>query len=1218
MLRAADTIWKTDTGRQRRDNEDNAFVQAPLFVVADGMGGAQAGEVASKLAVEEFHEALPDEGSAEARLTDRIRAANRRIYDLSRTEHELDGMGTTLTAAYLDDDHLAVAHVGDSRAYIFRDGELARLTQDHSLVEELVRQGKLTEEQAAEHPQRSIITRALGIENDVEVDTRTYPMRAGDIVLLCSDGLTSMIGEEQIVHILGGEPSLERAADRLIGAANDAGGRDNITVVLFRLEEVGGSDGDVSDEPTMVGMEPPPGAAADADAAEPTTAGVAAPLRPVRARRPRRRDDRPAAPTARRARADHPEAGENPRPTHRAGLALAAPAPVRAVRQARGGVDRDRGGPVRRRRRGLSREPRVLLRRDQLGRHRDGVPRLPLHPAAGGQDVRAVLRLRGAGERDSHQPARAAVQPPAALAGRRHQSRAGRRTRPAQPMSARNRELFGLIPAALLVTAGFAGVFIQRENTLSNVSLTYGAIFLALCLAAHVFIRLTLPNADPYMFPLVALLASFGIVMVYRISSTDARQQAQWFVLGLILFVATIILFRDYRKLEQYRYLIVVVSLVLLVLPRLPGIGEQVNGAYLEIKVPGGLSFQPTEFSKIGLVIFLASYLRDTRQVMVMGARRVLGVTLPPLKHFGPVLVIWGVAMVSLFLLSDIGSSLMFYGGLLAVLYVATSRLSFVVIGLLAFAVGAWYLGTHISHVHARVEDWLHPFDPTLYHATGGSFQVANGIFAQSAGGLFGLGWGQIDPVAAPVPTDRHDLRGHHRRAGAVRRHRGARRLPAVHLPRLQDRDAGPRLVLDAARRRTVDGVRAAGVRDRGRGHAGDPPHRRHAAVHLLRRRVDRGQLRAAGAAAARLGSLTEAGVGGPVNTQIRNLFGVIMILFALLIVWTTRWTVIDATALNHNPLNSRTLITALKIKRGRILTANGQTLARSVKQKGTGFWTRTYPQGSLFAQAVGYSNLARGQSAGLEQYRLDDLKGPQTTLDSVFGPLGGNQNVGDDVYTNLDPKTQQLARQELAGRPGSVVALDPRTGAVLTMYSNPSYDDNHPSAPCSDACQLNRATQGRYPPGSTFKVVTATAAIDSGKYTPDSTINGDSPKTISGVPLNNDNNQSFGPITLTKALTYSVNTVFAQVAENVGRRTMTKYMKRFGFYALPPIDLPRNELAQSRPFNPNGRPYLPASPNEDIGRIGIGQGGLLVTPMQMAMVAAAVANSGKLMEAAP
>jgi len=323
-------------------------------------------------------------------------------------------------------------------------------------------------------------------------------------------------------------------------------------------------------------------------------------------------------------------------------------------------------------------------------------------------------------------------------------------------MSARNRELFGLIPAALLLTAGFAGVFIQRQNVLSNVSLTYGAIFLGLCLAGHVCIRLTLPHADPYLFPLVALLASFGIVMVYRIDSTLARQQAQWFVLGLILFVVTIIAFRDYRKLEQYRYVIVAVSLGLLVLPRLPGIGEQVNGAYLEIKLPGGLSFQPTEFSKVGLVIFLASYLRDTRQVMVMGARRVLGVTLPPLKHFGPVLVIWGVAMVILVLLSDIGSSLMFYGALLSMLYVATGRLSFVVIGLLAFAVGAWFLGTHIAHVHARFEDWQHPFDPRIYKALGGSYQLANGNFAMAAGGLFGQGWGQA--IISLLPEAKTDM----------------------------------------------------------------------------------------------------------------------------------------------------------------------------------------------------------------------------------------------------------------------------------------------------------------------------------------------------------------------------------------------------------------------------------------------------------------------------
>jgi cell division protein FtsW (lipid II flippase) len=331
-------------------------------------------------------------------------------------------------------------------------------------------------------------------------------------------------------------------------------------------------------------------------------------------------------------------------------------------------------------------------------------------------------------------------------------------------MRARNRELLGLIPASLLVTAGFAAVFIQRSNQLSNISLTYGAIFLGLCLAAHVVIRVTLPHADPYIFPLVAVLACFGLVMVYRIDDTLARQQAQWFVLGLALFAATIIGFRDYRRLEQYRYVIMSVSLVMLILPRLPGIGYSANGAYLGVHIPGVFVFQPTEFAKIGLVVFLASYLRDTRQVIATGTK-VLWFRIPPLKHLGPVLVIWGLAMLILILLHDIGSSLMFYGGLIAVLYVATNRVSFVVIALLAFGLGAWYLGTHIPHIHDRVTAWLNPFTAHEYNRYGGSFQLANAQFAQAAGGLFGQGFGQATltvpgshPPALVIPAASTDM----------------------------------------------------------------------------------------------------------------------------------------------------------------------------------------------------------------------------------------------------------------------------------------------------------------------------------------------------------------------------------------------------------------------------------------------------------------------------
>src|SRR3954467_11549683 len=245
MLRIAEQWHGSDLGLQRQGNEDNYFVRAPLFVVADGMGGAQAGEVASEMAVESFGAGLPDGAPAEG-LVQIIEGANRRIHERSRTEHQRAGMGTTVTAAYVGDDAVTVAHVGDSRAYLLRDGDLIRLTRDHSLGGELVERGKLTEEQAESHPQRSVITRALGPEPNVQVDVSDYPAHAGDLFLLCSDGLTAMVHENGLKPLLLDARPLEELGRDLIAAANAAGGRDNITVVLFRLEEVEPAAGSVA------------------------------------------------------------------------------------------------------------------------------------------------------------------------------------------------------------------------------------------------------------------------------------------------------------------------------------------------------------------------------------------------------------------------------------------------------------------------------------------------------------------------------------------------------------------------------------------------------------------------------------------------------------------------------------------------------------------------------------------------------------------------------------------------------------------------------------------------------------------------------------------------------------------------------------------------------------------------------------------------------------
>src|SRR5947207_3615755 len=300
-------------------------------------------------------------------------------------------------------------------------------------------------------------------------------------------------------------------------------------------------------------------------------------------------------------------------------------------------------------------------------------------------------------------------------------------------MSARNRELFGLVPAALLVTGGFTAVLLTRVSNVHDVTLTYGAIFLGCCLFAHLFIRWRLPNADPYLFPITAVLASIGLVELYRIQESFAIKQAGWFALGLVFFCGTILFLRDYRVPQRYRYTIAAASSGLRLLPRIAG--QATNGAYLAIHI-GSFSFQPAEFAKIGVIIFLASYLRDVREVLVQGRLPRIS-----LKHMGPLLLVWGAAMLMLIFIRDLGSSLMFFGGFLALLYVATGRLSLVGAGTGLFGLGAWFFSNHIQHVHSRVEIWLHPFRANLVEDKG--YQIAQGLFAQADGGLFGKGFSQ-------------------------------------------------------------------------------------------------------------------------------------------------------------------------------------------------------------------------------------------------------------------------------------------------------------------------------------------------------------------------------------------------------------------------------------------------------------------------------------------
>jgi penicillin-binding protein A len=359
------------------------------------------------------------------------------------------------------------------------------------------------------------------------------------------------------------------------------------------------------------------------------------------------------------------------------------------------------------------------------------------------------------------------------------------------------------------------------------------------------------------------------------------------------------------------------------------------------------------------------------------------------------------------------------------------------------------------------------------------------------------------------------------------------------------------------------------------------------------------------------------------VNRPIIRLYAFVALLFALLVAFTSRWTIFEASSLRENTLNARTLLERQRIARGQIVAADGTVLARSVRGS-EGVYQRFYPTGEEFAHAVGYYFLEPDLgSTGIERFRSSWLNGQSgTNLQSVLDQLQGKKPQGDKVITNLIPNAQRTALSALSGHEGAVVALDPRSGAVTVMASTPGYDPNALRSlrsyealthDTSGRPLVNRATQFGYAPGSTFKVVTATAAIDSGDYTPESTVEGRNGVLVSGVPLQNDQNESFGPITLTAALAHSVNTVWAQVAEHLGKPTMARYMARFGFNRRPQLDYPAQQMSISGEYS-HGRLVSPLSPQVDVGRLGIGQDKLAVVPLQMAEVAAAVANHGELM----
>ena len=802
-------------------------------------------------------------------------------------------------------------------------------------------------------------------------------------------------------------------------------------------------------------------------------------------------------------------------------------------------------------------------------------------------------------------------------------------------MSARNKELLNLGFAALVASAAFASVSIVGTGLVTTRWLGYVGVVFGLYLVAHVVARFTVPYADPTLLPLVGLLTALGLTVIYRLESRgrapagrlggprDRRPRATLFWLRF-----------DYRVLERYKYLFGISAVVLLLLPSVPGLGHRVNGVKLWIKV-GPMQFQPGELAKIFMIIFLAGYLRDKREALAQGR----------LKDLGPLLLIWGASMLVLVQTSDLGSALLNFGIFLAMVYAATGRFIYVGAGLALFVAGSAALYNALDRVQQRVTVWLHPWtDERVYCSISGkldfrqncdSYQLVKSLYSIANGGYGGTGLGKgtfttVDGTQL-IPYLNTDFI-----YSAIAQEVGLIGSAAVLLLVMVFVARGMRIALiaqDGFSKLLATGltfglalqtfiivggvlrvVPLTGI---------TLPFVSYGGSSILSNFVMLALLLLVSNRAAATAVNT-------VNRQISRVAGLAMGLMILLIVATTYWQTWARPALAERQDNAIQRVAQFEIKRGPILSPS-RVLARN-KERRVGdrtFYLRRYPQGRLTAHVVGYSTVARART-GLERSLNSILTGSERSLSSLvdrsLDRLNGRPIVGDTVVTTLDVNGQRAALEALGTRCGAVVVLDPRTGRVRVMVSSPSYNPNDVEenfgriekirADCTPASPLlNRASQGLYPPGSTFKVVTASAALDSRKFTTASTFYDPGYCSVYGKRVNNfDTSRPFGNVTLATALQYSVNSVFCNIGLKLGARAIVKQAKAFGFYERPPLETPESERLPSGLYK-GGELYDPRRDRDvDPGRMAFGQERLLVTPLQMAMVAGAIGNDGILM----
>lgn len=814
-------------------------------------------------------------------------------------------------------------------------------------------------------------------------------------------------------------------------------------------------------------------------------------------------------------------------------------------------------------------------------------------------------------------------------------------------MSRRTTELLLLIAAAFPVTLLYAMYVVTTGAALSFQTLAVPLGLFAAFAAAHIGVRIFAPGADPAILPVVFTLSGIGITFVTRLQPDASLGQVIFLFLGVALMVGTLAVVKNLEVIKRYKYVLGIAGIVLLVLPMF--IGTEIYGSKLWIKI-GGFQFQPGEFAKVLIVLFLAGYLAENRELLSISNRTVLGIKFPRLRLLYPLFIVWGVCLLVVAFERDLGSALLFYTIFLIMLYVATGRVSYVIIGLALLAVGAFGMYQIMSHVQVRVAIWLDPFSD----AQNLGYQIVQSLFSLADGGLAGVGIGKGMADIIPVVASDMIFAAIGEEMGLLG---GSAVLLLFMLFAVRGLTTAARAKSDLAAF-SAAGLTAAisfqaftivggvtklipltGVTLPFMSQGGSSLLASFVIVALLLRAGDEAtgrsteiantstDLATAGYRTTVRGShmrrpaldTPESGLLGRValaNRLTRTVF-LFTALFAVLIGNITYIQVIKASEYQDMPSNNHTINKARFIKRGSIITADGLTLAESVQQA-DGTYARSYPNGNLAAHAVGYYSQQYG-TMGIENTQNDTLTGSKdySSWQNALNSLAGISEPGNSVQLTIDSRIQRAAEQALAGRVGAIVALDPRSGAVLAWASAPTFDNTNIQAAIeaanasggADTSMYDRATLALYTPGSTFKVLTLASALENGLATLDTTYNSPGRMEIGGADVVSIGERGHGKISLAKAFALSSNTVFGQVADGLGAEKLVATARAFGYgqqlgldfttaaSVMPnPEEMTEWELAWAGAGQPVGQGHTP---------------GPQATVMQNALMAATIANNG-------